>query len=561
MRTNNSHNHIHNVYTRDDDLPFRPDGNDAIISGSVEKVKRTSGSDKGLLYARKTIIVDERGDPEGTKRKFLEAKILLHARHGHVVKLVETYFFLREQDTRFAIVMERADTNLDTYLKGWPSSRIISQMSRWFGCLIGVTAYIHGFGIRHRDIKPSNILIKDRRVLLADFGISKMGLGKSMPTTIPALARSRTTAYCAPEVEDGSTRGRSADIFSLGAVFLEMLIAHSYNSERKILDEKLMFQGDRSYAKSLDHVHGFMDRIERELQLDAWFLKVLSYCRKMLHVDRDQRPLADELHSAWLSLQPSDQPLAPCTCPEALCASDNMLVGLCKNGSLEQVEILLFSGEDPNTLGAIHQASTRGYGKIVDCFLEHGTDPNLRDYSGQTSLHCATGYGHKDIVQMLLEREVDVQAKDEEGQTALHCAAGQGQKCIVEMLLDKRADIQATDGEGQTALHMAAKRGHDDVVKTLLERGANAEIMDAQGRTALHFAAGSGREKVVEMVLNVVSNDTVYLQDKTGETALHFATRGKQPGGKYEEVRKMLKAKGADLTLTENKGMSRIKAR
>jgi serine/threonine protein kinase len=57
------------------------------------------------------------------------------------------------------------------------------------------------------DIKPSKILIKGKRILLTDFNILKMGLGKTMPTTIPEFSRSRTPGYCAPEVEDGSMRG------------------------------------------------------------------------------------------------------------------------------------------------------------------------------------------------------------------------------------------------------------------------------------------------------------------------------------------------------------------
>ncbi|OBT96876.1 hypothetical protein VE01_05529 [Pseudogymnoascus verrucosus] len=542
---------VHHVYTRDEDLPFTHDGNDAFIANSrnVDRVKRTSGSDGGLLYARKTLTIDERGK-EGpvAKRKLLEeAKTLLQARHGHVVKLIETYFFVSEHYTRFAIVMERADANLDVYLTHRTSLKKISQLAGWFGCLVGVTSHIHGLGIRHRDIKPSNILIKGKRVLLADFGISKMGLGKTMPTTIPAFARERTKDYCAPEVEDGSTRGRSADIFSLGAVFLEMLIAHSYYPERQSLDDKLTSDGHRSYARSVDQVHQFMDRIERELRPDKWFLKVISHCRAMLHVERDQRPLADELNLAWLSLQPSDLPLAPCTCFRGVDVSDdNKLVELCRTGSLEQVEAYLASGRDPNTLGAIHQASARGCGKIVQSLLLHKADVNLRDCSGQTALHCAAGYGHTEVVGMLLEKGADVQLKDDEGQTVLHCAAGQGHRSVVELLLSKNVDNQATDAEGRTALHFAARRGHGDVVRMLLSGGAHTEVMDAKGRTALHFAAGYGSEKVVEMLLKAVDKYVIDAQDVDGQTALHFAARGKQARGKYDAVRKMLIEKGAD---------------
>jgi ankyrin repeat protein len=550
--------HDHHVYREDKDLPFTYDGNDAKIDGNVDRVKRVAGSADNMLYARKTITIEE---PD--KRALLqEARILHCARHKHVVKLITTYFYEPAQFTRFTIIMDLADGNLDAYLIGKVNPKKTRSLARWFGCLVGVVAHIHGLGIRHRDIKPTNILVKDEQVLLTDFGISKMGLGKTMPTTVPAFPRARTEGYCAPEVEAGSTRGRSADIFSLGAVFLEMLIAYSYPDMREDLEEVLTSRGNRSrgnrsYAETADRVYQLMDDIQ-ERRPEKWFLGVLSYCRKMLHEERDQRPLADELESAWSYLLPADKPLVPCRCSVAVATTqDDEIVVLCKKGSVQELQIMLDSGANSNAVGAIHQASARGFAEIVQLFLDHHVNVNLQDYSQQTALHCAAGYGYKNIVGMLLRKDANVGVKDYEGQTALHYAAGQGHLCIAEMLIGRGADVQATDDEGRAPLHMAARRGHGEVVRLLLENIADTKTADSQGRTALHFAAGYGSEEVVRRLMETPINDTIDVQDHNGQTALQFAIRGKQIGGKYNAVRELLRNAEADLT---GKGSRKIES-
>jgi ankyrin repeat protein len=535
------------VYTRDEDLPFTEHGRDSAIDDStnVRRVTRSSGSNDTQIYARKSITVHDPGNGslDAAMRKIhAEAEYLRQARHGHVIELVETYFFKSTQSTRFLMVMEYADMNLGAYLKRMVPAKHMGRLVGWFGCLISVVAYIHGFGIRHRDIKPANILIKGERVLLADFGISKMGLGKTMPTTIPEFARARGPDYCAPEVEGGSTRGRSADIFSLGAVFLEMLVSRSYPEESPALEAILTTNGGRSYAKSVEQVHPFMDRIVNDYRPDKWFLKVLSYSRKMLEVERDDRPLADKMNADWQGFQSSDLPLSRCTCPgTGDISSQGKLVGLCQTGSPEEVERFLADRQDSIAVGAIHQASARGRGEIVQVLLAYGVDVNQRDYSGQTGLHCAAGYGHEEVVTLLLENGADVQQKDNEEQTALYCAAGGGNLNVVETILRNGADIREIDAEGRTALQFAASRGHADVVRTLLDGGANAEATDFKGRTALHFAAGHGSEEVVKMLLDAVHTNIVSARDTNGKTAHDFAARGVRAGKKnYEEVSKLL---------------------
>ncbi|KAF9739621.1 Mitogen-activated protein kinase kinase kinase YODA [Paraphaeosphaeria minitans] len=42
------------------------------------------------------------------------------------------------------------------------------------GCLAHALSHIHSKLIKHKDIKPQNILFHNNRVVLADFGISKI---------------------------------------------------------------------------------------------------------------------------------------------------------------------------------------------------------------------------------------------------------------------------------------------------------------------------------------------------------------------------------------------------
>lgn len=553
MTTSISEDHEHHVYGKGERVPFVPDGDYHHLGANIQTVRRGYRSTDKTVYIQKLITVHK---PDQRATLLREARVLHRARHAHVVRLIMTYFIEREPEPHFAIIMELADVkNLEAYLTNQVRESKKRNIPRWFGCLVSVLAHIHGLGIRHRDIKPSNILIRDEQVLLADFGISKMSLGKTMPTTIPGRPRARTEAYCAPEVDDGSTRGRAADIFSLGAIFVEMFIAYCCFSKRQDLEIALTSRGTRSYAKNVDLVQILIDTILKPRPV-LWSSTVLSYCKNMLQVERDERPLAEELELAWSHLPPSNEPLTACKCQMVdLESKEEELVELCKKGVLEEVQIFLANGADANVKGALHQATVRGFADIVKTLLQYNVNVNLQDYSKQTALHYAAGRGYEDIIQILLENEADVRVRDEEGQTALQCAAAQGYHNIARMLLSKEADVHARDDEGHTVLHFAARRGHSEVIKLLLDLHCDPGETDSRGRTALHFAAASGSEQAVKLILmQFDQRDVVNNKDEHGRTAAHFAARGHQVGGKYEEIIKLLQEYGADMTLEDCEG-------
>lgn len=545
------------IYREQSETPF--DLGPQIGTGPYVVVRkaRERGS-KTWPYAQKTIDLDGL-EPEAlksAKHTFVrELKTLRHAQHHHVVKFIDA-FAVEGDKQKLAAVMDRADGNLCDYVQGkrWKKSDL-DQIQRWFSCLASVVDYIHGIGIRHRDIKPENILVHNRKIRLADFGISQMGLGQTLSTTIPEWARGRTAAYCAPEVDQGSSRGRSADIFSLGAVFLELLIAHSYRPQLVDLREVRKYHQGPSYAKKIAEVHVWMNNFERTIEQTPeyyWHRKLLSLCRLMLDENRDERPKASQV-KAELSLLP-DSVLPPCRCSNSESMPPAaMLVEACKKGDQNSVRSIVESNANKalgKTVGAIHQASAHGYSAIVEYLLYCNAEViYIQDHSNQTALHCAAGNQQETIVDILLRRGATVTVYDIQRRTALHYAAGTGNANIVSNILHQRGvQFNVKDQDGQTPLHFAAKRGHKEVVKSLL-KCADPTIKDKKGQTALHLAAGYGSKEVVEMLRGKVD---VNAKNADGSTALHYAAKGKHLEGEYEQVVKMLLEDGADPLLQDS---------
>lgn len=123
-------------------------------------------------------------------------------------------------------------------------------MRKFIGCLINAVSFIHDSNVKHMDIKPKNILVRHTRnenihesqykVYIADFGIARAY--KSAADANTDSPTSFTRIYAAPEVVAQDTRGFSADIFSLGCVFMEIfavLMSTEHRNERNNLEDKL----------------------------------------------------------------------------------------------------------------------------------------------------------------------------------------------------------------------------------------------------------------------------------------------------------------------------------
>ena len=149
----------------------------------------------------------------------------------------------------------------------------------------------------------------------------------------------------------------------------------------------------------------------------------------------------------------------------------------------------------------LFQAATYGDIANVRKYLDLGTNIDVKDYRGLTSLQIACARGHLDVVRLLLERGANIEAAGESGQTSLILASMEGRLNIVKELLDRGANIEAAENRhGSNSLTMASFRGKLDIVKELVNRGANIFAKNVGGVTARQAAETKGFSEIAEFL-------------------------------------------------------------
>lgn len=186
------------------------------VYGTVYKAyMRTTGE----VVALKRIHLEDDLDDGIPAHVIREVSLLRDFQHPNIVQLRDMTI---ESTQDFHLVFEYIDTDLHRILRSLRSRDERMQMNlvqSYASQLLNGIHACHSRRIIHRDLKPQNILINQKGLKIADFGLARIFSVPIKTYTHDVV----TLWYRAPEILLGSPRyGPPVDMWSAGCIIAEM---------------------------------------------------------------------------------------------------------------------------------------------------------------------------------------------------------------------------------------------------------------------------------------------------------------------------------------------------
>lgn len=496
--------------------------------GFVECVRGEYSQKK---YARKSFrLRGNRSQRQSKQRSFKnELDALKDLSHHHLTQYIGSY----EYPSGMAFMMlPIADCDLSSWLEMHLGD---SRTKQFFGCLASAVAYVHQENVRHKDIKLTNVLMYQGVIYLSDFGSFRKWKDPDHSITT-GRPDTYTARYATPEVLDEENRGRSADIFSLGCVFLEMATSLSGRPIHD-LSQHLDENGTKKsrFSENEAAVLSWIEEIKRCQMLQTG-PELLGKIASMLDAEKEKRPKASDFAGAIVDMG-----------EESSCRQCYV------DGIVRKLESINIHVRDPSHRAtalceAAKQGNTTAFGLLLKTTEDLGARADVNNRKG-TALEIAIELSHLEIAKSYLSH---FQAKgwSLDIRLALCHAATQGFESGVDLLLEFEADPNDPHPTWRSPFYMAVSRGHEQIVHKMINHGVNLDHKETlDGKTPIHAAVRNpASASVLEAILAQKPN--INAAGFSGETSLLEAVRRTDSLG---FVMPLLNA-GADPNIPDNKG-------
>jgi serine/threonine-protein kinase len=183
--------------------------------GSMGTVFRAVGPD-GIPVAVKVMAPELSDDPDLVERFRREAMAAAAIEHPNITRVYD----FGEESGQLYLAMELLEgCDLKVVIEQGGANDLSAKLAIMEQVAGGMGA-VHARGFVHRDLKPANIHVKpDGQAKIMDFGLVRFG-DSNMTATGMAMG---SPAYMAPEQLRGEKADSRSDVFSLGAVYYELV--------------------------------------------------------------------------------------------------------------------------------------------------------------------------------------------------------------------------------------------------------------------------------------------------------------------------------------------------